>query len=145
MKLPSLKTLKKKADTLFSQYIRQRDADEGGTVSCVTCRKLMFWKESECGHWVKRQHFSVRWDERNAAPQCTRCNHFMGGCQDEFSKYIIDRYGVEVHNEILQRKHEIKQMKRSDYEEVIGKYKTALDCLTCKRWGENCQKCYEHR
>src|SRR5262245_7453313 len=98
-KLPSLSSLETKLDSLLSQYIRRSAADEGGTVSCVTCRKLMFWKEAQCGHWVKRQHRAVRWDERNVGPQCAQCNHWKDGAQDEFSGHIIRTYGLAVHEE----------------------------------------------
>lgn len=125
-KKPTLSALEEKLDGLLSQYIRRSHADEGGTVMCVTCRRLMFWKESQCGHWVKRQHRAVRWDERNVGVQCPRCNHFMSGAQDEFSKYIIVRYGLDVHDELLRLKHTIFKVTRSFLEESIERYKQKL-------------------
>lgn len=124
-----MSSLVSKLDKVFSQYIRRSHADEGGTVRCVTCPALMFWKEADCGHWVKRQHMSVRWDERNVGPQCTRCNHFNGGRQDEFSGYIIKRYGVAVHDELLQLKHQQKKWVRFELEEKVNFYTEKLSGL----------------
>lgn len=121
-KKPTLKALVKKLDKAFSEYIRQRDADEGGTVRCVTCPKLMFWKDADCGHWIKRQHRSVRWDERNAGPQCQRCNHFLGGAQDEFAKHIVAQYGLRAMDELLSEKHVVRKYSREDIEKLIAFY-----------------------
>jgi hypothetical protein len=128
-KKPSLSSLEKKLDQVFSQYVRRSHADEGGTVKCVTCPRLLFWKEADCGHWIKRQHRSVRWDERNVAPQCTRCNHFQGGAQDEFSAHIISVHGIETHQELIRLKHEVRKFSRTDLEELIVEYKTKLSEL----------------
>lgn len=128
-KRPAISALEAKLDGLLSQYIRLKEADEGGTVQCVTCPKLMFWKESQCGHWVKRQHRAVRWDERNVGVQCKRCNHFLDGAQDEFSQHVIAQHGVGVHDELLRLKHTVFKVTRSFLEEKIEHYKQKLASL----------------
>jgi len=114
--------LEKKLDKEFSYYIRRKDADEGGTVSCVTCKGLFHWKDVDCGHFIKRQHRSTRWDTRNCGPQCRRDNHFMGGRQDDYSNYIIKIHGIEVFTELMQLKHQTKKHGRIEIEEMIEKY-----------------------
>jgi hypothetical protein len=126
----SLSSLEKKLDRVFSEYIRLRDSDEGGTGSCVTCGKLLFWREAHCGHFIKRQHRSVRWDERNAALQGAECNTFRGGMQDEFARAIIQRYGMSTFDELMSMKHTAKKYTRSDLEELIELYKSKLAGLT---------------
>ncbi len=128
-KKPSLSSLEDKLDKLFSQYVRRSHADAGGMVRCATCTKLMFWKDADCGHWVKRQHRAVRWDERNVAPQCQRCNYFMGGVQDEFSQHIIANHGLHVHDELLRLKHTVFKVNRPFLEEQIQTYKQKLEEL----------------
>jgi len=125
----SLSDLEKKLDKVFSQYIRLKDADEGGTVECVTCNQLFFWKDTDCGHFIKRQHRSVRWDERNVGVQCTRCNHYMGGRQDDFSKYIIKTYGYSVYDELMRLKYQTMKFSRLDILEKIDEYKEKLEAL----------------
>ena len=114
--------LEKKLDKEFSYYIRRKDADEGGTVSCVTCGGLGFWKDMDCGHFIKRQHRSIRWDTRNCDVQCRRCNHFMGGRQDDYSQYIIRTYGQETFEELMQLKYQTKKHSRTEIEEMIEQY-----------------------
>lgn len=125
-KKPSLSSLEGKLDSLLSQYVRLSAADEGGTVRCVTCPRLMHWKESQCGHWVKRQHRAVRWDERNVGVQCKRCNHFLDGAQDEFAQHIIAQHGNHVLDELLRLKHTVFKVTRDFLEDQIETYKGKL-------------------
>lgn len=120
----SFSALEKKLDKEFSDYVRRKDADEGGTVSCISCKALAFWRDTDCGHFVKRQHRATRWDERNVSSQCRRCNHFMGGRQDDFAAAIIKEYGQEVFEELMQLKYQTKKHSRAEIEEMIEKYKS---------------------
>ena len=121
-KLLPLRSLEKKLDRVFSEYIRKRDADAGGTVSCVTCGKLMHWKDCHASHFVKRQHRSTRWDERNVHAQCSRENVFMGGSQDEMAEYIVKKYGRETLSELLAMKHQPVKHTRADLEKMIEEF-----------------------
>ena len=114
--------LEKKLDKEFSYYIRRKDANENGDVGCITCGLAFHWKEVDCGHFIKRQHRSTRWDERNCSTQCRRDNHFMGGRQDDFAKAIMERYGKEVFEELMQLKYQTKKHSRIEIEEMIEKY-----------------------
>lgn len=127
-KLLPLKSLEKKLDAAVSRYVRTKDADEGGTVECVTCRKLMHWKEADCGHWIKRQHRSVRWDLRNLGPQCGRCNRWMGGNMDEFAGHIIRQHGQDAIDELLKLKHQPTKHTRADLEKMIDEFSQRAQC-----------------
>lgn len=76
------------ADKLFSLYIRKRDEN----LPCCTC-----WQHKtdyQCGHFVTRSEFSVRWDEKNANKQCSYCNAKHGGNGEvwKHGKYIDQRW-----------------------------------------------------
>ena len=119
----SLSSLEKKLDRVFSEYIRLRDSD-GNTGACVTCGRLIFWKEGHCGHFIKRQHRIVRWNPLNAALQCVSCNTYHGGRQDEFAKHIIKRYGLDAFNDLMTLKHKTIKHSRGALEEMISFYQS---------------------
>lgn len=123
------RALVNKLDRIYSKFIRMRDADNEGYVSCVTCGKRFHWTEVHCGHWVKRQFMAVRWDERNTAAQCVSDNLYHGGKQDEFGKAIIDRYGLDAFNELLSKKHETKKWTRAELQELIETYTARVAAL----------------
>ncbi|MDD3404947.1 MAG: recombination protein NinG [Paludibacteraceae bacterium] len=55
----------KQLDCIFSEYIRLRDANRGGYVSCISCGARISWKNSDAGHYVPRGNMSLRFDEKN--------------------------------------------------------------------------------
>jgi hypothetical protein len=87
-KKPKRSTLVKKADAIFSKFIRQRNADANGMTECFTCGKQGHWKKLQCGHFMSRRHYSTRWSEDNCQVQCAGCNVFRYGEQYTFGKNL---------------------------------------------------------
>lgn len=85
---PSLQDLIKDADAIFSKYIRLKNADSNGYILCYTCGKYMSWKVAQCGHFIKRGCLWLRLDERNARPQCERCNIVLKGNYEEYARRL---------------------------------------------------------
>jgi hypothetical protein len=83
----------RRADRAFSYYIRQRDADDGGTCECPTCGRLAWWKDFDCGHFVSRRFMGTRYEEQNASAQCRRCNKWGSGEQYKHGKYLDEKWG----------------------------------------------------
>lgn len=128
-KAQPLPALIRKLDSVFSKYIRMNAADDGGTVACVTCGKLMHWKEAHAGHFVSRRHMAVRWDERNVHPQCCGCNTFKGGALDEYSAYIINIYGMNTFDELLGMKKLTQKWTRPSLVDLIAHYSNKVNEL----------------
>jgi hypothetical protein len=125
-KQKTFKSLKAKLWTLFSEYIRRRDADEGGTVSCYTCGRLMFWRDSQAGHAIGGRHFAVLFDESICRPQCPRCNVWMRGNYPIFTTKLIEEKGMEWWKAKLDGARQIVKLTRSDLEQMIENYKEKL-------------------
>jgi hypothetical protein len=126
VKKPSLKSLKNKCWKLFSEFIRRRDADEGGTTRCVTCKKPIFWKEAHAGHFVPGRTNAVLFNEEITNAQCVACNVFKGGNYQEYTLYMLDKYGREKVDEFLQLKHQVRKYTTTELEEMITHYKQKL-------------------
>lgn len=125
-KLTSAK-LKKKLDAIFSKYIRQKYAGGDGTITCFTCNKRLSIKESQCGHFVRRQYLATRFSEENCRPQCVGCNIFGDGKTVEFARRL-----EEEKKGIVQKLYKEAQKITKDfpYEEKIEYYKKELEKLT---------------
>lgn len=82
-----------KLDDVFSEYIRLRDADENGMVTCITCPDRHHWTDIDCGHFMSRAHMSTRWELKNANGQCRLCNSTHDGKQVEHAAGINKKYG----------------------------------------------------
>jgi 5-methylcytosine-specific restriction endonuclease McrA len=125
---PKLSTLQDKADKLMSLYIRQKYA-YNGMVKCVSCGKLMPWKESDCGHFVpKSRGAAVRYVEENVHPECQSCNRFDEGHLIDYTRFMIYLYGHEKIDELKSeaRKTLSPTQKRKLVEEAIEYYGARL-------------------
>ena len=119
-KLPSLASLKRKADRVFSAWIRRRDALPDGTGRCISCGIIT---KLQAGHWIKRGHLALRYDPRNVHGQCVRCNHFLGGNEGAYAAALVRKYGVGAIEDMLSRKHNVTKLSRDDYLSIIERYK----------------------
>jgi|TARA_R100000455_G_C6259374_1_gene114899 hypothetical protein len=118
--------LVKKADAVFSEYIRRRFADRNGITECCTCGKKDHWKKLQCGHFQSRRFYSTRWDEQNCAVQCSGCNVFKYGEQYKFSIYIDQKYGPGTSEGLLKKANKIYKLSNYDIQEIIEYYKAEL-------------------
>lgn len=110
-----------KADFWFSRWIRIRDTQDDGYCRCITCGKIQHPKEADCGHWMKRQHQSTRFNEMNCAAQCGKCNRFEQGRDSDFERVLIERYGKQ-RVEML-KWSATQTVKRSKFDlEIIANY-----------------------
>tara|TARA_R110002049_G_scaffold200171_2_gene370787 strand:+ start:9376 stop:9771 length:396 start_codon:yes stop_codon:yes gene_type:complete len=125
-KKPKRSTLVKKADAIFSQFIRQRNADANGMTECFTCGKKDHWKSLQCGHFMSRKHYSTRWNEDNCQVQCAGCNVFRYGEQYTFGKNldIFIKDGLAEELNILS--HKIVKYDNNDLLELVDLYTKKL-------------------
>jgi 5-methylcytosine-specific restriction endonuclease McrA len=114
--------VKNKFDAIFSKFIRERDKGR-----CVTCGKQAEPKEMQCGHYISRSNMNTRWDEQNCHCQCVGCNVFKNGNMDEYSLFMISKYGEGILQEMNKRKQQIRQWTSKEIEEKIAYYKEKLE------------------
>jgi hypothetical protein len=62
------------ADAVFSKFVRMNERDIHGDARCYTCGSQKRWQEQQCGHYVSRSNYLLRWDLRNVKVQCSDCN-----------------------------------------------------------------------
>ena len=128
MKKATRKSLVIKLDTVFSQYIRRKDAiDEIAT--CVTCGKKDHYKKLQCGHWASRRHYSTRWDEQNCNVQCSGCNVFRAGEIYLYTKYLCSQYGENFPEELYIKSQKTVKFTDVDLVQMIDKYTSLLGSL----------------
>jgi hypothetical protein len=125
MKTPTRKSLVIKLDTVFSQYIRRKDADGCGITKCITCGKKDHYKKLQCGHFMSRRHYSTRWHENNVGVQCYGCNISRHGEQYKFSQYL----GDNLANEMYIMSHKTVKFADVDLIDMIDYYAGKLDLL----------------
>lgn len=113
---------KDKLDEIFSKFIRLRDSFDGTFGACITCGRIKQIKYMDCGHYQKRQHLATRWDEKNCALQCKRCNAFEQGRDSVFAQRIDERYGKGTAEMLRIKSHNMCRMRDFEYDLLIRVY-----------------------
>ena len=126
----TISKLKKELDTIFSIYIRLRDATPEGLVQCFTCGRINHYKSGmQNGHFQSRRHHSTRWNEENCQVQCVKCNLYEQGEQFRFGMSLDSKYGEGKAAELGFLARTIMKVSRIEYEEKISYYKDLVEKL----------------
>lgn len=117
------------AATLLQKLVRLKAADDNGMVSCVTCGKWANWRDMQGGHFIARA--SKRWKlvEENVNPQCPGCNGYgmkYGNAEAAYTAYMIDMYGREFVDHMLETRSEPKKYTRSEVAEIVADFKAQI-------------------
>jgi len=122
-KKPTITQLKKKLDTIFSQYVRLRDANEDGLVACFTCGNTKHWKQQQNGHFQRREKMNTRFDTMNCQVQCVTCNVFKDGEQYKFATNLDRKFGEGTAENLLNKSNTIVKLNAEWYNEQYQYYK----------------------
>ena len=125
------KTLIKKLDAIFSEYIRRKHADKNGIVKCYTCNKKAYWKGKgmQNGHFISRSSRILRWREDNCRVQCYSCNCMRYGQAYIFGANLNKEFGFNKAEELLIESKKIIKQSDQDLLDLIDKYKEKVSLL----------------
>ena len=122
---PSLSTLVDRLDTVFSRYIRLRDAMPSGMFRCISCGKIKPIEQADCGHFHSRTHMSTRFDEDNCHAECRYCNRFSADHIIGYRENLIKKIGEQRFMLLDIKAHETKKWSHFELEQ-LDKYYRAL-------------------
>lgn len=130
----SISVLTIKADKIFSEYIRKRDALKTTwsleKCVCITCWELKDYSQFDCWHFISRSSRSTRWEEKNCNAQCKVCNNWWSGRQYEHGKAIDRKYWEWTADLLVRLGNEPQKVTREFLQEIIRKYTDKLELLT---------------
>jgi hypothetical protein len=122
MRKLSLKSLRKKAWKLQSEYVRR---SEKGV--CFTCGDTRDWKEQQAGHYIHKD--CLDYDLINIHCQCVRCNKWLSGNSGVYAERLIAEYGEEVVADLRTRSYKTKKFNITELEDLIEKYKAEIKLI----------------
>lgn len=129
--------LLREADRLFSQFIRNRDADKNGNIQCVGCGKVYNLEQVDKEgkkivqplHFIDRGVYSLRFDEDNCHAGCSYCNLDMhlnknGFAYRRYLEFMNMTYGEEMVAEMTLAHRKINKITEQQLRTVIEHYST---------------------
>lgn len=116
-------------DKVFSEYIRRRDCDGGEYGQCISCGKIVHWKNADAGHYIDRDNMATRFDEQNVHLQCRSCNRYQDGNKLQFALGLENKLGCGIIDTLERRKN--LTLKYANYEilELVKYYRQKIKQL----------------
>jgi len=107
---------------------------EVGQCVCVTCGKVLPWKNSnathgklDTGHFIPSRRMSVLFAEKNAHTQCSHCNQQLGGNQGCYELWMRHVYGQETIDRLRRLKNQTVQFTREELVDMRIEYQGRLN------------------
>lgn len=122
-------SLKTRLDTVFAMFIRLRDAMPNGMFRCISCGRLLPFDQSDCGHYINRQHMATRFNEKNCNGQCRKCNRFDEGNIQGYRRGLIAKYGEPTVLMLEAMKNQINKISDFEYRAMIDYYRKEVKRL----------------
>mgnify|MGYP003151867463 FL=1 len=119
------KGLIKRLDTVFSEYIRKKNADSRGYVTCITSGRKYHYSEVDAGHFISRKEMSTRWHEDNVHPQSRYDNRYRYGKQYEYG-LALDNKKKGLAKRLYKLSKQTVKYSVNDLQELLEKYKKLL-------------------
>ena len=116
-------------DKWFSLYIRLRDADDNGYITCYCCGKKVFWKAAQNMHYIPRQHLSLRFSEVNCNAGCVHCNYYMNGNIEQYIIHLKKDHGEDINERLVLAKHQKTKISETEYKTLVAFYKKEVEQL----------------
>lgn len=116
-KVNAKQKLREKLDEVFSKYIRLKHSDNNGYCRCISCGKIVFWKQIQNGHYMSRRYLSTRFSEDNCRPQCVSCNMFNQGNIQMYRRGLISEIG-EQRVDLVEARARQETAKYSEFEYI---------------------------
>jgi len=118
----SLSMLVKELDTVFSLFIRLRDADHQGTVKCFVTGEKVWWKDAQAAHWIPRANMIMRWAEDNVHACTKESNQYDPNHIHEYDKKMASTYSIYRIQVMRQTSKSLAKWTRPELEDLIDLY-----------------------
>ena len=123
-KKPSVSTLVKKLDRVFSEYIRLRDSQPFGyrAFRCISCGQVKPFDQMDCGHFISRVNMSTRFDEDNCHGECRACNRFSADHIIYYQANLVKKIGKDRVDLLIAKGHGTHKYSPFELEILIKHY-----------------------
>lgn len=132
---PSVQTLIRKLDKIFSEYIRLRDSKPYGYkyFRCISCGQLKPYDQMDCGHFIGRMHMATRFDEQNCHGECRMCNRFSADHMIYYQRNLESKIGKDRLEMLIARGRNTKKWTHWELEILIKHYTEEVNRMKSER------------
>ena len=121
-KKPTRSKIIQKADSVFSTFIRLRDSDRHGIVTCPLCWAKLPRKKAQNMHFITRACWLYRYDEINCHAWCMRCNVILNWNYIIYTRYMQNAYWINTVDDMIKKSKMVWKLSTPEIQEIIEEY-----------------------
>ena len=135
---PSVQTLVKKLDIVFSEFIRLRDSRPFGyrCFKCISCGQIKPYEQMDCGHFIGRTHMATRFDEENCHGECRFDNRFNSSHMIDYQRNLEKKIGRERMDLLIVTGKTTKKWSAFELDILIKYYTARVNEMKAERDGK---------
>lgn len=112
-------------DRVISRYIRIRDMEKDGKITCYTCPRRIKWEQAHCMHYINRQHLGTRFLIDNLRSGCQHCNVNLSGNLKEYAKRL-EQENPGVVEFLQEQARQVISPTRQELKQLLTEYQNKL-------------------
>lgn len=134
---PSVASLIRKLDTVFSEYVRLRDSRPYGykAFRCISCGQIKPYEQADAGHFIGRTHMATRFDELNVNAECRFDNRFNSSHMIYYQKNLEKKIGKERLDLLIAKGRQTKKWSAFELDLLIKYYSERVKEMKRERDG----------
>lgn len=129
--LDSISELKIDLDRVVSRYIRLRDMEADGKITCYCCSKRVPWQKAHCMHFIDRGHMATRYLLANLRSGCYTCNVEKDGNLEVYAaKLEKEQHGIVEW--LKEQSRTVTSVTQSELKELLHDFHQKLKIVELK-------------
>lgn len=129
--MDSIKELTCDIDRILSRYVRLRDMESDGKITCYCCGKRVKWEQAHAMHYINRQHLGTRFLLENLRSGCFECNVEKRGNLVVYAEKLNKENPVIV-EWLTEQSHTVSSPTRNDLKELLFDFQQRLKMVELK-------------
>ena len=129
--LDSTKELIIDLDRVTSRYIRLRDMEKDGKITCYICERRIKWEKAQAMHYINRQHLGTRFLLSNLKSGCFDCNVTKRGNLIEYAKKL-ESETPDIVEWLIEQSHTVSSPTRNELKELLCDFQNKLRMVESK-------------
>jgi hypothetical protein len=119
----------KELDTIFSLFIRLRDSDKNGIITCPLCWAKIPRKQAQNMHFIPRGCYLYRRSEENCYWWCMRCNVMLHGNYIVYTRFMQKKFWIEYVDQMINNKLKVYKISTPEIISKIEYYQNKVSEL----------------
>lgn len=127
----SLKNLEEDLVAIHSLYVRLKNANQDGILTCFVCDTPIHYTKAHNSHYIDRIHRATKFLDENCHESCPSCNYIHNDNKEPY-RQALERWKKGTVEYLEELKHTTYKFTRNELKSLIVEYRSKVDILKSK-------------